>query len=99
MPEAESTQQQAVALSGPRRALYDALSKVSPVIATMYHGALLALDPAANPARHSQCAHSIRELMDKLPRQVNVPVKAQNERMGDKVKALHPFWKRAADGA
>jgi hypothetical protein len=62
MPDEEGTQLEPTVLTGPQRALYDALSVLSPNLAAMYHGALQVLGRAGNPERHTQSAHSLREL-------------------------------------
>lgn len=43
-------------------------------LAHMYHGALLALTQVDNPDRSSLAAHSVRELIEKLPRYLITPV-------------------------
>lgn len=77
-----------IALSGQQRALIRALASRDKALASTYHGAVWALAMAGNPDRLAQCAHSIRELMEKLPEVLDVPVKAQKESLKAKVQEI-----------
>jgi len=54
----------------------------------MYRGGLAVLEDASNPDRFAQCAHSMRELMEKLPELLDVPTKAQKESLKGKVREV-----------
>ena len=63
-------------------------------LADMHLGALRAFY-SKNPDRLAQAAHSLRELMEKLPEYLDVPVK-EAANLGEKVKELARSWKRVA---
>jgi hypothetical protein len=77
-----------VELSRQQRALLRALQSRDKALALTYHGAVWVLSSAGNPDRLAQCAHSIRELMEKLPGVLDVPVKAQKESLKVKVQEI-----------
>jgi hypothetical protein len=79
-----------VDLQSGQRALHAALLKLSAEIARMYIGALVVLADQDNPDRFAQCAHSLRELMEKLPEYFDVPAKARMESLGAKGPASSP---------
>lgn len=81
-------------LSDQQRVLYQALAELNQALANMYLGALKVLTDTSNPDRLAQAAHSLRELMDKLPHYLNLPVKALNERLGEKVRDLENVWQQ-----
>ncbi|RMG26829.1 MAG: hypothetical protein D6724_00970 [Armatimonadetes bacterium] len=60
----------------------------------MYRGGLAVLDDTANPERFAQCAHSMRELMEKLPEFFDVPTKAQKESLKGKVREIEDAHSR-----
>jgi len=54
----------------------------------MYIGALTVLNETSNLDRFAQSAHSLRELMEKLPRLLDVPLEAQKENLKSKVREI-----------
>jgi hypothetical protein len=68
-PPAESL---AVPLIGRKRALSEALAERDAKLSAMYLGALAAVSMNNNPERLIQAAHSLRELMEKLPQYLDV---------------------------
>ena len=54
-------------LAGQQRALLDSLSEKSAQLAQMYLGAVVAIRNTANPERFAQAAHSLREMIQKVP--------------------------------
>jgi len=80
------------ALSGRQSDLFDALSERDKQAANMYLGALVVLSHDDNPDRYALAAHDIRELIDKLPRLVDVPIAAQKETLKQKVIELEDVW-------
>lgn len=94
-------------LSGQQQALLKALEDRDSNLANMYLGGLKALDSSTNPERYAQAAHSMRELMEKLPRLLDVPLTAHGERLGDRVVQVGQVFKstqskstcRAEDGS
>ncbi|HET6781734.1 MAG TPA: hypothetical protein VFH67_06535, partial [bacterium] len=61
-------------LHGAQRELYQALVARDASRAEIYVGALHALASARNPDRLAQCAHSLRELIERLPESVDIAV-------------------------
>jgi len=84
-------------LSGQQRLMYEVLTQLEPVLARMYLGALASLAYEVNPERFVHAAHSCRELMEKLPRYLEVSIQALSEKMGDKVYRLADSWQRAME--
>jgi len=82
-------------LSGRQRALHIALIEKNEHMGNMYVGALAALQNDSNPERFSQAAHSLRELMEKMPAYLNLPVKVKSESLGMKVREFSREWKKA----
>lgn len=56
--------------------MFEALANIRQELADMYFGALDVLTRGGNPDRHALAAHGIRELLEKLPRHLDVPVDA-----------------------
>lgn len=76
------------ALSGQQRALQRALDERDRELGAMYRGGLAVLGDTNNPDRFAQCAHSMRELMEKLPQLLDVPTIAQKESLKVKVREI-----------
>jgi hypothetical protein len=60
----------------------------------MYLGALWVLNQGANPDRVPQAAHSVRELMEKLPQYLELPVPKNPTSLVYQVDSLQAKWKR-----
>lgn len=96
-----SGQPKPVELSGQQLVLYKALVKKNQLVAKMYLGALSVYQQNINPDRLALTAHGLRELMEKLPRHLDMPLAAQpsvvtkRPSMKEKVKALLQDWKKA----
>lgn len=69
--EVEASQE----LSGRQRSLYEALADKSDDLAAMYQGALQVLQSPSTVDRFAMAAHNLREVMEKLPRYIDVPKK------------------------
>lgn len=82
----------ALKLSTNQELLCKALYEKSTDLARMYMGALFTLNQSSNPDNFAQSAHSIRELMEKLPKYIDVQVQAQTEKLKDKVIELKDSW-------
>jgi hypothetical protein len=83
-------------LSGQQRALYEALSEKDERLAGMYLGSLLVLRQIENPDLLALAAHGLRELMEKLPRYLDLPVAAKPPSLKEKVRSLLQSWGSAA---
>lgn len=77
-----------VVLSGQQRTLLRALDERDQNLSVMYRGGISVLGDTTNPDRFAQCAHSLRELMEKLPELLDVPTTAQKESLKTKVHEI-----------
>jgi hypothetical protein len=84
-----------LAMSGQRRALLEALTERDRRLADMYAGSLHALGHTANPDRVAQAAHSIRELIEKLPAYIAIPVPERPPSLKPEVQRVIADWKKA----
>lgn len=75
-------------LDGARQELYKALAALNPEVGMMYFGALMTRTNAANPDRFALVAHGLRELMEKLPKYVDVPIVNKGASLKERVRAL-----------
>lgn len=73
------------------RALADKSQKLS----RMYLGGFHVLNESSNPDALSLAAHAIRELMEKIPEYLDVPVKAQKETTKAKIREVEQSWGKA----
>lgn len=83
------------ALSGQQLALLQELQELDRApgsrgysLAVMYQGGLAVFENSGHADRFAQCAHSLRELMEKIPECLDVPMRAQGERLTVKVREL-----------
>ncbi len=81
----------AVRLSGRQLALHRALGELHPSLSTYYEGALSVL-AGAIPDGLSLSAHAIREIMDWLPRYIDLPV--EHTTLGTRANNLRGEWGR-----
>lgn len=80
-------------LSGQRLALFNSFDERDAALSKMYLGGIKVLEDSTNPDRFAQCAHSMRELMEKLPELLDVPTQAQKESLKTKVRELEDaYW-------
>src|SRR4051794_24588394 len=87
----DNTQLVLLQMSGQQRGLYDALGEIHQNLADMYLGALTTIS-SNNPDRLAQAAHSLRELIEKLPMYIGMPFRSAN--LGEKVQNLTQQWKK-----
>lgn len=87
-PEESGKPSSGSGFSPHQRKLLRALSERDEKLSRIYHGGLSVLQDVTNPDHLSQCAHSIRELMEKLPTVLDVPVRSPKENLKPKVKEL-----------
>ena len=80
-------------LSGQQQALYAALIEKERRLAFMYYGALVVFGHNDNPDRLALAAHGLRELMEKLPRYLDLPTEQQPKTI-EKMWTLHKKWDR-----
>src|SRR4051794_4237374 len=82
-------------LSGQQRALLEALREIDRRLGEMYLGALAVLQQPFNGERFAQSAHTLRELINRLPDSLGLSVGALNERMGDRIQRPERAWDNA----
>jgi hypothetical protein len=85
-------------LSGRQQIVRTSLAGKSDGMAELYECALRTLQAAGNPGRLFLAAHCIREMTNSLPKVLDLPILADQGRMGDQVSALEPAWNRAVEG-
>lgn len=84
-----------VALPGQAREMFEALANIRQDLADMYFGALDVGARSGNPDRHALAAHGIRELLEKLPRYLDVPLDAAKPLgLTARVRNLTDAWDR-----
>jgi hypothetical protein len=84
-----------VEVSGRARQLWEALSDIDEQLGHMYLGALDVLQHHANPDRLALVAHGVRELIEKLPRFLDVP-STENRGPGirEQARSLVAAWEK-----
>lgn len=88
IPSQASQVVESLALSSRQAALLGMLEKRAPEMARMYSGAVRALADEGNGDRFAQTAHSLRELMEKLPEHLDVPATPPYEALKPRVLRL-----------
>jgi hypothetical protein len=84
-----------VELSGRARQLWEALSGRNEQLGHMYLGALDVLQHRANPDRLALAAHGIREMLEKLPRYLDIPDSERGvPKLGDSASRLVGKWQK-----
>lgn len=79
-------------LSGKQRALHQALGEQDERLANFYLGALTVLADSSNPDRLPLAAHGLRELLEKIPIYLELPVKVKSESLKAKVQEFSLEW-------
>jgi len=82
--------------------MLDALQERDDRLGVMYIGALQVLRQRENPDRFALCAHGIREILEKLPEYLDLPLERKDASLTAKVRELQNAWSkvaREADGA
>lgn len=94
--EATSAKLSIPRLNNQQQTLNRTLAEKDTVLSTMYLGALAVLG-SENPDRYALAAHGLRELMEKIPRIVEIRIKAGKETLKTKAINLENFWKTACE--
>lgn len=79
LPEVRERRQGLTELSERKRRLYEALADHNGDLAAMYKGAIQVLKQPYISDRFAMAAHNIRELVEKLPLYVDVPIEIDTE--------------------
>jgi hypothetical protein len=61
----------------------------------MFLGALMVLEQQSNGERFAQAAHTLRELIDRLPASLGLTTPAMKERLGDRLQRPEQAWSTA----
>ena len=94
LAQAQNTSKQTgVQLTEQQRVLYETLVDMDKQLSIIYLGALTVLADEQNPDRLALTAHGFRELVEKLPRYLDAPVKDPPS-MKVKVQQVHESWTR-----
>lgn len=83
-------------MTGRQQLVRSALSEKSESVAALYECALRVLSDGSNPGRLLLAAHAIREMTGGLPKFLDLPILAEQGRLGDQVSALEATWVKAA---
>jgi hypothetical protein len=83
-------------LTGQQNALHEALSDKDQKLASMYLGALKAFEQSANPEMYVHAAHSMRELMEKMPQYLDLPVEEHIPSLKERTRYLADNWVNGA---
>lgn len=84
-------------LTDRQATLFQALEKRNPMLACIYLGALKVLGDEANPDAIPLAAHGLRELMEKLPQSLDVPIRAPVGELPQRVADLRSEWEEAVE--
>lgn len=82
-------------LSGQQRALVEAFREIDQRIGEMYLGALAVLQQPFNGERFAQSAHTLREMINRLPASLGLSTDALTDRMGDRLQRPEQAWANA----
>lgn len=82
-------------LQGRQQTLYSALAAKNCAMADLYESALRAFHDGSNSGRIFLAAHAIREMTNELPNVMDLPIFADQGRLGDQMSALEAEWDRA----
>jgi hypothetical protein len=83
-------------MTGRQQRVRSSLAQKSPDIADLYESALRVYRDDGISTCLISAAHLIRLMTDGLPRVLDLPVLAEQGRLGDEVIALEPIWNGAA---
>lgn len=88
-----------IQLSTRQQALYEAIANRSGPLAQIYLGMIRVVADDSNPDRFALAAHGVREMMDLLPRYLNLAVKFSDERLSDKINGLEVVWENTVSNS
>jgi hypothetical protein len=79
-------------LEATRLAVYEALVDVHPDLGRWYYGAIHVLADPGNPEAPYQAAHSLRELMEKLPKYRDIPITQGTGVLRQLAREIREWW-------
>jgi hypothetical protein len=82
-------------LTGSQQQIHNALIQKDQELADLYETALRIYWDGRLPARLIPAAHSLRQLVDGLPRAMDVPIPVNPALITDQVNTLEPIWGNA----
>jgi hypothetical protein len=82
-------------LTGRQQSVHASLAEKSVAMAALYENALRALRDGSNSGRLFLAAHAIREMTNELPSVMDLPIFADQGKLGDQVNALENAWNGA----
>lgn len=86
---------QSLQMTDRQNRVYRSLADKSAMLAGLYQAALRVLGNSSDVNSLFLAAHAVREMTNELPKTMDLPVLAEQGRLGDKVSALKPLWKEA----
>jgi hypothetical protein len=82
-------------LTGRQQSVHASLAAKSRSMAALYENALRVLHDGSNSGRFFLAAHAIREITNDLPSVMDLPIFAEQGKLGDQVNALEGAWNGA----
>ena len=83
------------ALSTRQRRLYSRLLSMDGSLASMYLGSVLVLGQRENPERYRQSAHTLREMLNAMPKALGLAAAATTQRTHDALQRPKKRWSKA----
>ncbi len=93
----EEPQDKLLQFGDQQRMLYKSLNEKNPSLRIIYHGALVVLSDKSNPDSLPLAAHGLRELLEKIPRWLDVPILSMKESLKEKVIWFEETWDHTID--
>lgn len=91
-PDPEPRSRVAAAMDPEQARVFEELITVHPDLARYYYGAVIALSDSSNPEAPYQAAHSLRELMEKLPKYRDVDVAGGVGQIKLAAESVQAWW-------
>jgi hypothetical protein len=95
VPDVLARPQQSLQLSGQQRALVEALEQLGPDLRDMYLGSLAVLRQLDNTERFVQAAHTLREMINRVPESLGFISAAKQDRLTDRIYKPEQKWMNA----
>jgi len=91
-PEVLARERPGLRLTGQQRALVEALEQLEARLRDMYLGSLVALRQLDNTERFVQAAHTLREMINLVPKTLGFLGSDKQDRLGDKLQRPELKW-------
>lgn len=94
IPDIPDIAEEIIRLEKHQQELHGALSERAPMLADVYFGAIVVLGQAGNPDRLAHSAHSIREVMDRLARTSDAPIRKKGPDTNSLIQPIADAWEK-----